>query len=117
MNSKVDEALILAETTYALDESNEQSKVYLAECYNMKAYKYANASDFDNAYSFINKAISMFPDHANFYDSKGEILLMQGKNYEALKMWKKVLELSPNFLDDYPDGTNLSNGLKKQGLR
>lgn len=41
---------------------------------------------------------------------------MQGRNDEALEMWQKVLELKPNFLDDYPDGTNLSNGLKKLGL-
>lgn len=56
------------------------------------------------------------PNEANFYDSKGEILLMQGKEKEALKMWQKVLELNPKFLDDYPEGTNLSNGLKAKGL-
>lgn len=42
-----------------------------------------------------------------------EILSMDD---EALAMWKKVLELNPNFLDNYPDGTNLSDGLKKLGL-
>lgn len=41
---------------------------------------------------------------------------MQGKNDEALEMWLKVLELNPNFLINYADGTNLSNGLKKLGL-
>lgn len=56
------------------------------------------------------------PENPNFYDSKGEILLMQDRNDEALEMWKKVLELDPNFLDNYPDGTNLSNGLMKLGL-
>lgn len=50
------------------------------------------------------------------YMYKGEILLLQGKNEEALEMWKKVMDLNPNFLDNYPDGTNLSDGLKKLGL-
>lgn len=115
-NGDVDDAMVLAQETYAMDESNEQSKEYLAECYNSKAYEYAKTSDYVNAHKSIDKAISMLPDNANFYDSKGEILLMQNKNDEALEMWKKVLELNPNFLDDYPEGTNLSNGLKELGL-
>lgn len=73
-------------------------------------------NEFEEALSLVNKMIDKFPNLAELFDSKGEILLMQGKNDEALAMWKKVLELNPNFLDDYPDGTNLSNGLKKLGL-
>ncbi len=116
VNMKNNEALDLAIATYAKDKTNDTSRQYLAECYNSKAYEYAIASDYNNAHISIDMAISLLPDNANFYDSKGEILLMQGKNDEALEMWKKVLKLNPNFLDDYPDGTNLSNGLKKLGL-
>lgn len=116
IKGNIDETMNLSGTTYAMNESNEQSKYCLAECYNTQSLKYANAADFDNAYACIDKAIAMFPDNSNFYDSKGEILLMQGRNDEALGMWKKVQELNLNFLDNYPDGTNLSNGLKKLGL-
>lgn len=115
-NGKKDEAIRLATSTYTMDESNEMSKYYLAECHNSKAYEYARESDYSNAQQSIDTAISLMPTNANFYDTKGEILLMQGKNAEALEMWKKVLELNPNFLNDYPDGTELSNGLKKLGL-
>lgn len=80
------------------------------------AYEQANAGDYEGAHTYINTAIEQDPNDANLYDSKGEILLMQGKNNEAVEMWKKVLELNPDFLKDYPDGTNLSNGLKKMGL-
>ena len=80
------------------------------------AYSYAGAKKYSEAIEMINKAIALMPTEANFYDSKGEILLMQGKNEEALEMWKKVIEINPVFLKDYPDGTNLSNGLKKLGL-
>ena len=116
IKGSIDDALSMAQSTYAMDESHELSKSYLAECYNSKAYEYANESDFANAYISIDEAISLLPNNANFYDSKGEILLMQGNSEEALEMWKKVLELNPDFLNNYPDGTNLSNGLKELGL-
>ena len=83
--------------------------------YNL-ANLYKQQNQFDEALEMIDKAIALMPDIADLYDTKGEILLMQGKNEEALEMWKKVLELSPDFLNDYPDGTNLSNGLKELGL-
>ena len=80
------------------------------------AQSYLYTKQYVEAFNYINKAILLVPKVASFYDTKGEILLMQGKNEEALEMWKKVLELNSNFLDHYPDGTNLSNGLKKLGL-
>ena len=116
MNGAVDEALAIARENYDLDRSNEITMYYLAQCLNEKAYQYAKSKDYVNAISTIDETISLVPEDANLYDSKGEILLMQGKEQEALKMWKKVLELNPKFLDDYPEGTNLSNGLKAKGL-
>lgn len=114
MKRELEEAMALAQKTYAMDDSNEG----LAEFYNSLAYAYTdtNISDFENAQVAVDRAISMFPDNARYYDSKGEILLMQGLRDEALEMWNKVQELDFNFLDNYPDGTNLSNGLKKLGL-
>ena len=88
----------------------------LAMTQNNLSFLFANANKFDDAIEAIDEAISLTPDIADFYDTKGEILLMQGKNAEALEMWKKVQELNPNFLNDHPDGTNLSNGLKALGL-
>ena len=116
IDGSVDEAFTLAKETYAIDEENEDSKVFFAVCCNEMAYKFASTSDFTSANAFIDKAISLMPDDADFYDSKGEFLLMQGKDDEALKMWKKVLELDSDYLKDSPDGTNLSNGLMKLGL-
>ena len=110
------EALALAKETYAMDKSNEQSKRYLARCYNSEAYSFAEKKRYKDALESIDQAVSLAPTSADFYDSKGEILLMQGNNQDALKMWKKVLELNPEFLKDFPNGTGLSNGLKKLGL-
>lgn len=116
MKGYIEEAMSIAEEVYAMDESNEQSRYCLAECYNAKAYECAKQSDYTNAIKSINESITLVPTNANFYDSKGEILLMQGKDKEALEMWKIVLELNPKFLDDYPNGTSLSNGLKEKAL-
>lgn len=100
----------------ACEQMKGAMKAEEATLCNSAAYMCILANDFDRAMAYQDKAISLNPNDANLYDSKGEILLMQGKNDEALTMWKKVLELNPNFLDNYPDGTNLSNGLQKIGL-
>ena len=115
--AKYDEALEIAQKNIET-EDNEENRWFFAYCYNMMALsKYAPDNDYENAIGAIDKAIEILPSEANLYDTKGEIFLMQGKKQEALQMWKKVLELSPDFLKHYPEGTNLSNGLKKQELK
>lgn len=111
-----EEALKLAEECYEYDKHNASVIQIYVQCLNNCSYDSAYSRDFAKAISIIDKAIQLMPNEANLFDSKGEILLMQGKNEDALKMWKKVLELNPNFLDNYSEGTNLSNGLKKLGL-
>lgn len=78
-------------------------------------YSHMGNNRLKEAMEFIDKAISLDPI-GPYYDTKGEIFLLQGKEKEALKMWKKILEIYPDFNRNYPDGTNLSNGLKERGL-
>ncbi len=112
----VDAALSLARENYTMNKRDKTSKYRLAQCLNNKAYQYAKTTDYTNAMSSIEEAISLMPQYANFYDSKGEILLMQGRDQEALEMWNKVIELNPKFLDNRPNGTDFYNGLKDKGL-
>ena len=77
---------------------------------------YSTTGQYDKALEAIDKAIALTPDDADAYDSKGEILLKKGDTKGALKMWKKVLELDPDYLSRNAGGTNLSNGLKEKGL-
>ncbi len=102
--------------TQLFEETPEYYASYLLNTLNQFSYVCAWREKYGEAIKTINKAIALMPNEANFYDTKGEILLMQGKKAEALKMWNKVLELNPNFLNDYPGGTELSNGLKALGL-
>ena len=111
---ETDKAIGLLTQIYSLNA--DYVALNLAAALNEKAYEYAKTDNYISAINTINRAISILPDDSRLYDSKGEIFLMQGKNQEALEMWKKVLELNPDFLKDYPDGTELSNGLKKLRL-
>ena len=82
---------------------------YLASLYNAR-------QDYPKAIEYLDKTIAVMPEEANNYDTKGEILLKMGDESGALEMWKKVLELDPDFLSRFKDGTDLYNGLKQKGL-
>lgn len=86
-----------------------------AENLNTRAYEYAKAYDYASAMDAIDRAISLCPGEANFYESKGEIFLMQGKEEDALLMWKEVIKLSPRFVEEYPD-SKLYHILKERYL-
>ena len=109
---KTDEAMGLFESTYQIDPKS--SATFLASGCNAKAYEYAKANDFTKALETIDRAIALMPEEANFYDTKGEILLMKGDEQEAVKMWQKVLELDPDFLKTH--NSDLYKLLKEKGL-
>ena len=77
---------------------------------------YIDIQDYDKALESIDEAIKLKPGNADCYDTRGEILLKQGDTKGALKMWKKVMEINPDYLSDYKEGTALYNGLKQRGL-
>lgn len=88
-----------------------------ANQFNKDAYEYAKKQDFFNAMLTINKAIELFPKEANYYDSKGEFCIMQGRQDRALALWNKVIELDPDFLQKMDGGTTkLYEQLKEYGL-
>ena len=98
-------------------EKRNQKEVK-AEELNGQAYEQARKENWGNALGAINQAIELCPQEANYYDSKGEILLMQDseKNLkEAVKMWEKVIQLEPDFLLKHPN-SNLYKELKNRGL-
>ena len=94
----------------------ERYREDLASTLNMLAYSFAHQKDFSKAIETIDRAIALMPEKANYYDSKGEILLMKGDEQEAVKMWQKVLELDPDFLSKHEDGTDFYKQLKARGL-
>ena len=89
-------------------------RAILTGSYNQLAYLYAHQNNFTKALETIDKAIELMPEEADYYDSKGEILLMKGDEQEALKLWQKVLELDPDFLQTHD--SDLYKQLKEKGL-
>ena len=83
---------------------------------NQLAYLYASQKDFSKALEAIDEAIAIKPEDAEYYDSKGEILLMKGDEQGAIVMWRKVMELDPDFLLKHNGETELHRQLKEKGL-
>ena len=88
----------------------------LARLYNIKTYEYALSERYDDALETIEKAIALMPEEANYYDTRGEMLLLKGDERGALEMWRKALELDPDFLSRHEGSTPLYEQLKEQNL-
>ena len=80
---------------------------------NMLAYSYAFSNDFPSAVQAIDNAIDIEPQNTNLYDSKGEILLMQGDRDGAMKTWEKIMELDPSFAEKHPNSVLYSKLFKE----
>jgi serine/threonine protein kinase/tetratricopeptide (TPR) repeat protein len=65
--------------------------------YNFLAYAYDDMDDFDKSIWAINKYISIAPDEANPYDSRGDLYAYNGKIDEAIESYQKALEVKPDF--------------------
>ena len=111
---RISEAMAYLESAYQMDPVASAS--YLAQGYNGLAYQYTQEKDYETALETIEKAIGLQPLEADYYDSKGEILLMKGDRQGAIEMWHKVLELDPKFLSRFKNGTAFYRQLKEKGL-
>lgn len=96
-------------------ENYKLGAIKMAYQFNEDAYALARKKDFDGAHKTIDKAIALFPDNANYYDSKGEFYQMQGKTGKAVAMWKKVVALDPDFLSKHNGHSGLYDSLVKAG--
>ena len=113
-DGKIDEAEACLKEAYEMDSVNCAPS--MAYCLNDLSGLYAMARNFTKAIETIDHAISFMPQEANYYDTKGEILLMKGDEQGALEMWKKVIELNPKFVEQMGENSNLYKQLKAKGL-
>ena len=49
--------------------------------------------------ALVDKAIRLDPTNADWYDTRGQILLRMNDHQGALSMWEKVMTLEPNHLE------------------
>ncbi len=80
--------------------------------YNILAYQYQHLGDVDNYIWAIYQYISLAPDEANPYDSRGDLYAYSGKIDRALDSYREALKRKPDF---YPSRIKLGHMLLFQG--
>ena len=76
------------------------------EVYNQLAYEYDRAGNIEKSLWAINKYIDLVPDEANPYDSRGELLALNGQLDQARESFEKAISLNPDF---YMSALNLGH--------
>ncbi len=64
---------------------------------NQLAYTYNGLGDFDNAIKTLDRYQSIAPEEVNPYDSRAEILALNGFTVEAIAAYRQALEINPDF--------------------
>ncbi|MHA2313497.1 MAG: tetratricopeptide repeat protein, partial [Candidatus Thorarchaeota archaeon] len=65
--------------------------------YNMLSYAYDAIGDFERSIAAANKYISLAPDEANPYDTRGEIYGFNNYLDRAIESFEKAIEINPDF--------------------
>jgi tetratricopeptide (TPR) repeat protein len=77
------------------DEMNSLGYDFMGGSNNPNPYHFPEARKFYEAVETFKLNMELFPNSWNVYDSYGEALLTIGRKYEAIKMYKKSIELNP----------------------
>jgi CubicO group peptidase (beta-lactamase class C family) len=91
-NDGIDKALL-----YFNQLKSDTANYYFNEALiNDIGYEFLNDSYMNEALAFFKLNTELYPTSANCFDSYGEALAIVGKKEEAIKFYKKALELEPN---------------------
>jgi tetratricopeptide (TPR) repeat protein len=99
--------LYLAGNWLMLEEGNEQARRILERsltidknfpaALNDLAYLYARNRQFDKAFDYMDRYVSLLPKEPNPQDSYAEILRMAGRFEPALQHYQAALKIDPDF--------------------
>ena len=80
------------------NQTKNAESIYFNSINNLNelGYSYLEKNELDKAIELFKLNISLFPNDWNVYDSYGEALLKAKNNVEAIKMYKKSIELNSN---------------------
>ena len=97
---------------------SKSAQLGFSAAYNDLAYFYAKGmyvpQNFSMAHEMVDEAINAdptSPEAVTYYDSKGEIYLMEGKQNEAIQIWNKIKRDFPQYMD-YISDSNFVNSIK-----
>jgi CubicO group peptidase (beta-lactamase class C family)/uncharacterized protein YneR len=80
---------------YQANKSSEKYEVDQAEM-NQLGYQLMGDKKYEDASKIFMLNMEEFPDSSNVYDSYAEALMEMGQNEEAIKNYKKSVEMNPN---------------------
>ena len=69
--------------------------IYSEDNLNNLGYEYLNKNENKKALEILKVNVLLYPNSGNVFDSYAEILLKMNKKEEAIKMYKKSIELNP----------------------
>lgn len=81
------------EPSIAIGENVIKRNPKFAPVHNLLGYEYMEKNDMAKAQFHFDKYISLRPDLANPYDSKGDFLMRAGKTEEAIQLYEKAASL------------------------
>ena len=82
--------------------------------FNSMAYNLATEGYLDLAKLYIDKAVLLESNHPDYLDTKGYILLLQGKEKEAEEIYYEINRLDDTYFHE--NNTDFLNLLIKQGI-
>ena len=84
------------EAVYDLQQSLKADPLYI-DAINLLAYVYNDLGEFEQALTTIDESIAIEPNEPNPYDSKGELLALNGHLDEAVQNYELALSRQPDF--------------------
>ncbi|MDO5570574.1 MAG: tetratricopeptide repeat protein [Bacteroidales bacterium] len=81
----------------------EGAKKFPTEAYfiDMLINTYINKNQYDQAITYLDAAIARDAKNAQYCDAKGRLLETMKKNDDAMAMYKKAIEIDPNYAEAY----------------
>lgn len=87
-----------------------------AEGWNRRAYAFFAQNDFNRALGDLRRVLALEPNHFKALDGLGQILKELGQKKAALKAFKQVLEVNPNFPGARQTVEELQREIEGQGI-
>jgi tetratricopeptide (TPR) repeat protein len=87
-----------------------------AEGWNRRAYVYYSQNEFERALGDLRRALALEPNHFKALDGLGQIMKELGSKKAALKAFKELMAINPNFPGVKDSVNELQREVEGQGI-
>jgi arylsulfatase A-like enzyme/Flp pilus assembly protein TadD len=99
--NRIDLALQVLSKAASMNSSSPETWNYLGILHLRRFLKLKNSESIPEAIAAFNLAIEKNPQLASAYNGRASALKFSNRQSEAIRDWKKALDLQPNFVDVY----------------